>query len=486
MKNNQGQAAMEFLMTYGWAILVVIAAIAALSYFGVLNTNQFTSHKCILETSGIACVDSKVNEDSVSLILRNGRSDPININTISVSGCSGSVSGLIRDGDKELFVIDGCSNIVKEKFNGDIQYTYTGQTGMSHTKTGKIIEKVEAGITSPPVDDWYDSAWFYRKAITIDNTKVITDLTNFPVLISFTDTNLRDNSTEDDILFTAVDGQTQLDHEIESYDNTTGSLIAWVKIPSLSSSVDTTIYIYYGNPLAANQESVENVWENNFNLVQHLEEASIDGTADEVTDSTSNNNDGQGLPIGATADANTPAKIGTGYFFDGNGFSGSKYVDFGNSASVDLVDQFTFSSWVRHTAGTFGTIGCKRNDPAIQWHFYTWQSGGAQQSMRVGGSWDNPIYLPEDTFVYTVFTVNGTNFKFFNDGTESASFDLELMSSTGVPFTIAACPNGYYLNGIMDEVRLSSIIRSDGWIETEYNNQDNPGSFYGVGIEESE
>lgn len=34
---KKGQAGIEFLMTYGWAILVVIAAIVALVYFGVLD-----------------------------------------------------------------------------------------------------------------------------------------------------------------------------------------------------------------------------------------------------------------------------------------------------------------------------------------------------------------------------------------------------------------------------------------------------------------
>jgi hypothetical protein len=38
--NRKGQAAMEFLMTYGWAILVVLAAIAALAYFGVLSPGK--------------------------------------------------------------------------------------------------------------------------------------------------------------------------------------------------------------------------------------------------------------------------------------------------------------------------------------------------------------------------------------------------------------------------------------------------------------
>ena len=38
---RKGQAALEFLMTYGWAILVVLAAIAALAYFGVLSPDRF-------------------------------------------------------------------------------------------------------------------------------------------------------------------------------------------------------------------------------------------------------------------------------------------------------------------------------------------------------------------------------------------------------------------------------------------------------------
>ena len=32
---------MEFLMTYGWAILVVLAAIGALAYFGILSPQRF-------------------------------------------------------------------------------------------------------------------------------------------------------------------------------------------------------------------------------------------------------------------------------------------------------------------------------------------------------------------------------------------------------------------------------------------------------------
>lgn len=39
--NKKSQYAMEFLMTYGWAILVVIAMVGALAYFGVFNPDNF-------------------------------------------------------------------------------------------------------------------------------------------------------------------------------------------------------------------------------------------------------------------------------------------------------------------------------------------------------------------------------------------------------------------------------------------------------------
>jgi hypothetical protein len=45
---KKSQAAMEFLMTYGWAILVVLVAIGVLAYFGVFNlhTNLEANQGC--------------------------------------------------------------------------------------------------------------------------------------------------------------------------------------------------------------------------------------------------------------------------------------------------------------------------------------------------------------------------------------------------------------------------------------------------------
>ena len=39
-------------------------------------------------------------------------------------------------------------------------------------------------------------------------------------------------------------------------------------------------------------------------------------------------------------------------------------------------------------------------------------------------------------------------------------------------------------DGIIDEVRISSMARGADWIKTEYNNESSPGGFYAVGSEE--
>ena len=57
--SKKAQAAMEFLMTYGWAILVVLVVIGALSYFGVLSPSTLLPEKCTFPVS-VSCTDHTV------------------------------------------------------------------------------------------------------------------------------------------------------------------------------------------------------------------------------------------------------------------------------------------------------------------------------------------------------------------------------------------------------------------------------------------
>ena len=84
-------------------------------------------------------------------------------------------------------------------------------------------------------DSWWNTNWDHCKNITIDHTKVYTNiLRNFPVLIKRTDTDLKNEAQPDgdDIVFTDASGN-KLNHEIEKYNITTGELVAWVNVTSL-------------------------------------------------------------------------------------------------------------------------------------------------------------------------------------------------------------------------------------------------------------
>src|SRR3989344_7614193 len=84
---KKAQAAMEFLMTYGWAILVVLAAIAALAYFGVLSPSKFLPEKCLLET-GFTCISSKIESSSSTIVFTNSLGRSVTIDQIDIGGCS--------------------------------------------------------------------------------------------------------------------------------------------------------------------------------------------------------------------------------------------------------------------------------------------------------------------------------------------------------------------------------------------------------------
>ncbi|MGC8652080.1 MAG: hypothetical protein ACP5UH_02410 [Candidatus Micrarchaeia archaeon] len=52
--NKKGQSAMEYLMTYGWAILIIAIVLAALFSLGVFSSSSFTGTTCVA-LSGYLC-----------------------------------------------------------------------------------------------------------------------------------------------------------------------------------------------------------------------------------------------------------------------------------------------------------------------------------------------------------------------------------------------------------------------------------------------
>ena len=67
-KTFRSQSAMEYLMTYGWAILVIIIVIAVLFYIGVLNPRNVTPTVCNFPP-GISCSSFKLTSPDGQLYL---------------------------------------------------------------------------------------------------------------------------------------------------------------------------------------------------------------------------------------------------------------------------------------------------------------------------------------------------------------------------------------------------------------------------------
>ena len=82
---SKAQAAMEFLMTYGWAILVVLIVIAALAYFGVLKPGGLLPEKCTFPVS-VSCVDHSVTDGYIALTLQNGAGRELRLRGVTATG----------------------------------------------------------------------------------------------------------------------------------------------------------------------------------------------------------------------------------------------------------------------------------------------------------------------------------------------------------------------------------------------------------------
>src|SRR3989338_2238411 len=119
---EKSQVAIEFLMTYGWAVMIALVGVGTLAYFGILSPDRFYPTACTLEP-GIVCTDFKVNEGSITLILRNGKGEDVTISSIAARNCTGSASGSIKNGEQSVFIIDGCFNKPDLKLVSDLNIT---------------------------------------------------------------------------------------------------------------------------------------------------------------------------------------------------------------------------------------------------------------------------------------------------------------------------------------------------------------------------
>ncbi len=124
---RKAQAAMEFLLSYGWAILIVIIAISSLAYFGVLNFDYFKPSMCVLP-NGLSCLDYTYEDGKFTFSFKNNKGSQIIVDQISADGCAPISPGCIMENEETVTLTLTCG-----KFEGGITIRYTdSNTGLAH------------------------------------------------------------------------------------------------------------------------------------------------------------------------------------------------------------------------------------------------------------------------------------------------------------------------------------------------------------------
>ena len=329
--------------------------------------------------------------------------------------------------------------------------------------------------TSTSASSWYTAGgtWNYRKAITINHNQVASSTgetyANFPVLVSLgSDANLAANasSTGADILFTDSSGTTKLNHEIETYASTTGQLVVWVNVGSsgLSTTTDTTLYMYYGNSSASNQQNATSTWDSNYKAVWHLNEANGASSPDSTTN-------------GETLTSTAYPSAATGLIDGAQSFNGTS--NFLSNSMSGPSGSVTYSAWIKATSflsSDNSKIVGANSYPQV-WVGYPTHTALFGDNNVVNGS----TTLATGSWYYLVGVADssGNAMHIYVNGLKDDTSNVAYANSAYNPFIIGSSGSG--MNGIIDDVRVSSTARSADWIMTEYNNQSTASTFYSVG-----
>lgn len=326
-------------------------------------------------------------------------------------------------------------------------------------------------------------AFGYYRSLTVDHTKVsTTDQSNFPILVSGTYSYLATeanggkvkNSSGYDIgFYSNADCSTgKLDWETVLYTGTTGAVNYRVRIPTLSSSSDTVIYLCYADAgISTDQSNKTGVWDSNYRGVWHLP----DGSTLTATDSTTYGRNG--TITGATATTGPT-------YLDGaaNIANTSQYIDF-TGLTIANAQAATISAWVynaSHTAihtvigGACNSLSLRINTSA---NIVAGKTGIVDFTASTGT-------IADSTWTQVAFSWDGAgNFAYYINGAASGTGSTAQNPTTGTSRLGGSACYSESLAGSIDEVKISFSQRSAGWIATEYNSESNPTTFYTVGAQ---
>ena len=230
--------------------------------------------------------------------------------------------------------------------------------------------------------------------------------------------------------------------------------------------------MFYGNSaVTTNQSSRTAVWDSNYKVVLHLDE----GTGTTANDSTVNTNS-------ATWTG------GSGYYATGNvgqyagNFNGSTYAKVTSLTGLPLGNSpRTFTGWFKLNGTQNGWLFSYGSLNSGQQCGLFWNGGNLKMNFWMD-DYNVPVSVSVGVWYHVAFTYDGTTGRLYLNGSLVGSYNPSTPNTISAPFYLGQRgDNNEFLNGVLDEVHLSSVARSADWIAAEYNNQSNFSAFGSVG-----
>jgi hypothetical protein len=331
------------------------------------------------------------------------------------------------------------------------------------------------------------SGWSKRIKLTIDHTKVDANLTHFPVTVILSSsqgeevfTELGSDANRFKIAFTKADGETQLYAEIEQFDYASSKAVFHVSKSDwvISSSTDDDFYLYYDAEHADNTDYIGDidstpghaVWDSDFEVVYHM----VDATTSSVKDSTSNGVDGTKYASNQPVQSSS-GKIGNCQSFDGN----DDYIYNADPAAVEVqtltVEMLAKTEDYTETLNGGISKGLMFGSASTRaWQLQIHNSNVSWSGLTISTTlFSVSDGIDDNNWHYWCGTCDTSNAYLWKDSTKSAPSNYSGSIYYGGSYQQLSVGNrvggAYALNGLMDEVRISSVARSDAWIKATYN-----------------
>jgi hypothetical protein len=324
------------------------------------------------------------------------------------------------------------------------------------------------------INNWWNESWNERKNITISYLGS-ESLTDFPVLINVSkDTDM--NIDYSDLRFTNGScgslGSELLSYEIENY--TATHAIVWINLPILESP-STSVCMYYANSDAENGQDKDNVW-NNYRGVFHLAESS--GNA---LDSSPKKFNATNTVVTSQL---TTGKIGPTYDWSTSGDRVDLPLNiFTGDDGASGLENFTVSFWhyIRGETTMFNL------ESGSHWELELWGTllrlRMADNTHQEAGTQDLDYVMGYNSWeLFTLSWQGDGNATLYHNGeiiaNEISVGDHVQDSRSGdAPDKLVLGWNTDYgtMDGMLDEVRISSDVKSEDWIYQSYHmvqNQD--------------